>query len=125
MRAAELGLSAVAVTDTNSFAGIVRAHAAASHQKIGWETFTDTVINEISNAKDFVVFVLWGASARSKKKLIDTQKHKVVESAHPSPLSAHRGFIGSKPFSQANTLLSDVGVDPVDWNLDLIDLTGA
>ena len=95
----------------------VRAHAAASHQKRGWETFTDQVIDAVNAKPETVVFILWGASARKKKQLIDTGRHAVIESPHPSPLSAHRGFFGSKPFSTANAALSNAGRTPVDWAL--------
>ena len=96
----------------------VRAGTAASHQGKGWETFTDEVIKAV-NAKDHrVVFILWGSHARKKKALIDTGKHTIIESAHPSPLSARNGFFGSKPFSRANAALVDVGLEPIDWRLD-------
>jgi len=95
----------------------VRAHAAASHQKQGWETFTDQVIRVVNAKSETVVFVLWGASARKKKQLIDDTRHVVLESPHPSPLSAHRGFFGSKPFSAANMALTKAGRSPVDWTL--------
>jgi uracil-DNA glycosylase len=95
----------------------VRAGQAASHQGKGWETFTDQVIRVV-NDKPFVVFVLWGAYARKKKSLIDTTRHTVIESAHPSPLSAHNGFFGSKPFSRTNTALRAAGHSDIDWRLD-------
>lgn len=95
----------------------VRAGQAASHQGKGWETFTDQVIRVV-NAKPFVVFVLWGAHARKKRSLIDTSRHTVIESAHPSPLSAHNGFFGSKPFSRINAALHAAGLPDIDWNLD-------
>jgi uracil-DNA glycosylase len=93
----------------------VRAHQAASHQKKGWETFTDQVIRVVNDKTERVVFILWGASARRKKELIDLTRHVVLESAHPSPLSAHNGFIGSRPFSRANAALVEAGRDPIDW----------
>ena len=98
----------------------VRAHAAASHQGRGWETFTDAVIAAVAAKPERVVFVLWGASARKKKALIlaaggAAQGHVVIESAHPSPLSAHNGFFGSKPFSRTNAALVEAGLGPVDW----------
>lgn len=96
----------------------VRARTAASHQKHGWETFTDRVIQAVNDKDDRVVFVLWGASARKKKSLIDTMRHVVIESPHPSPLSAHRGFFGSKPFSRVNEALVAGGRTPVDWALE-------
>lgn len=95
----------------------VRAGQAASHQKRGWETFTDRVIEVVNAKPDRVVFILWGASARRKKALIDTDRHAVIESAHPSPLSAHNGFFGSRPFSSTNTALLAHGQDPIDWTL--------
>jgi len=95
----------------------VRGGEAASHQKHGWETFTDRVIEVVAAKKDPVVFILWGASARRKKTLIDTTRHTVIESAHPSPLSAHNGFLGSRPFSRTNSALGAAGRDPVDWDL--------
>lgn len=93
----------------------VRAHAANSHQGKGWETFTDQVIRAVNDKPERVVFILWGANARKKKALIDTSRHTVIESAHPSPLSAHNGFFGSKPFSRANEALVAAGRSPVDW----------
>ncbi len=95
----------------------VRAAQAGSHQGKGWETFTDEVIR-VANSKPFVVFVLWGAQARKKKSLIDVSRHAVVESAHPSPLSAHQGFTGSRPFSQINAALRAAGLSDIDWALD-------
>ena len=95
----------------------VRAHRAGSHQGKGWETFTDAVIQAVSDKPEPVVFVLWGSYARRKKALIDTGRHAVIESPHPSPLSAHRGFFGSRPFSRANAALVAAGREPVDWRL--------
>jgi uracil-DNA glycosylase len=95
----------------------VRGGAAASHQQRGWETFTDRVIEVVDAKSDPVVFILWGASARRKKALIDTARHTIIESAHPSPLSAHNGFFGSRPFSRANAALCAAGRAPVDWDL--------
>lgn len=95
----------------------VRAHQAASHQGKGWETFTDRVIAAVDAKPERVVFILWGNSARKKKALVDTRRHVVLESPHPSPLSAHRGFFGSKPFSRANAALVEAGREPVDWRL--------
>ena len=95
----------------------VRQNEAGSHQGKGWEIFTDQIIREVNKKSERVVFILWGASARSKKELVDLQKHVVIESAHPSPLSAHRGFLGSRPFSKSNEALSNGGVEPVNWNL--------
>lgn len=95
----------------------VRAGQATSHQGKGWETFTDQVIRVVNDKTDPVVFILWGASARKKKALIDTSRHAIVESAHPSPLSAHNGFFASKPFSAANDALIARGRQPIDWRL--------
>ena len=85
----------------------VEKNSPASHSKMGWENFTDYIIENISEKNENVVFVLWGAYARSKNKLIDSSKHKIIESAHPSPLSAYRGFFGSKVFSQINNYLAE------------------
>jgi uracil-DNA glycosylase len=95
----------------------VRAHEAASHQGRGWEAFTDRVIEVVNDKPERVVFVLWGAAARKKKALVDLGRHRVIESPHPSPLSAHRGFFGSKPFSKINQLLVEAGREPIDWSL--------
>ena len=95
----------------------VRAGQAASHQGHGWETFTDEVIRTVGAKDDRVVFILWGSHARRKKALIDTARHTIIESAHPSPLSAHNGFFGSKPFSRTNAALAAAGLDPIDWRL--------
>jgi uracil-DNA glycosylase len=95
----------------------VRAGAAASHQGKGWETFTDQVIRAVNDKPERVVFILWGAAARKKKALIDRTRHVVIESAHPSPLSASAGFFGSRPFSRANEALVAAGRTPVDWRL--------
>ncbi len=95
----------------------VREHQANSHSKCGWAWFTDSVIQLISEQKENVVFILWGGNARSKKSLIDTKKHCVIESVHPSPLSAYNGFFGSKPFSKTNEYLTRNGLKPIDWDL--------
>lgn len=95
----------------------VRAHTAASHQGKGWEIFTDEVIRAVNDKPERVVFILWGSSARKKKSFVDTSRHTVIESAHPSPLSAHRGFLGSRPFSRANAALEEAGREPVDWRI--------
>ncbi|MCY4293720.1 MAG: uracil-DNA glycosylase [Acidimicrobiaceae bacterium] len=95
----------------------VRAGCAGSHQGHGWETFTDQVIRAANDKAERVVFVLWGASARRKKALIDEARHAVVESVHPSPLSASGGFFGSRPFSRANRALEAAGRAPVDWEI--------
>lgn len=94
----------------------VRAHAANSHKGKGWEEFTDGIIKKISDGKDNVVFILWGANARSKKALIDRSRHFVLESAHPSPLSAYNGFFGCGHFIKANEYLIKHGVRPIEWS---------
>lgn len=88
-----------------------------SHQKMGWEDFTDAVIQGISKNKSHVVFMLWGAFAQQKEGLINTEKHCIIKSPHPSPFSARRGFFGSKPFSKTNTYLSENQQGKIDWNL--------
>lgn len=93
----------------------VRDGQAASHQGQGWEQFTDRVVRELSNAREGLVFVLWGAYAQKKGAVIDRKKHEVIESPHPSPLSAHRGFFGSRPFSKINAYLERRGEAPIDW----------
>ena len=96
----------------------VRAHQAASHQGKGWETFTDEVIRAVGAREERVVFILWGSHARKKKALVDRSRHTIIESPHPSPLSAHRGFFGSRPFSAANAALEAAGRGPIDWRLE-------
>ena len=94
----------------------VRAHEAGSHQKKGWETFTDEVIKQISNNKEHVVFLLWGGFAKKKAKLIDKKKHFILESGHPSPLSANRGYwFGNKHFSKTNEILKSLNKTIVEW----------
>ena len=94
----------------------VRAHRAGSHQKKGWETFTDRVIQYLSQEKEGIVFLLWGGFARQKGKFINSQKHMVITSGHPSPLSANRGFwFGNKHFSQCNNYLKSRGVTQIQW----------
>jgi len=94
----------------------VRAHEAASHQKQGWEIFTDAVIKTISNTKNDVVFLLWGGFAKKKAKIIDANKHRILTSGHPSPLSANRGYwFGNKHFSKTNAILKKLGLAEVKW----------
>ena len=93
----------------------VEAHLAGSHRGHGREVFTETVIRHLSDKRESLVFILWGRDARSKKPLIDTTKHLVLESAHPSPLSAHNGFFGSRPFSQTNAYLRSHGQSEIIW----------
>ncbi len=95
----------------------VRAHCANSHRDCGWTWFTDNVIKIVSDRREHVVFILWGANARSKKPLIDRGKHLVLECAHPSPLSAFNGFFGCRHFSKTNDYLKAHGIAPIDWQL--------
>ena len=93
----------------------VRANEPASHSKIGWMNFTDAVIKKISTEKNGIIFLLWGKFAQEKILLIDTTKHFVIKAAHPSPLSAFSGFFGCKHFSKTNELLTQQGLEPIDW----------
>lgn len=93
----------------------VRDGQAHSHRKQGWETFTDEVIRKLSNRDELIVFVLWGRPAQEKKKLIDVSRHAIIESVHPSPLSASRGFIGSRPYSKTNKILESRDETQIDW----------
>lgn len=95
----------------------VAAGQAGSHQKMGWEAFTDRAIQLLNEQREHIVFMLWGSYAQKKGAFIDTQKHRVLTAPHPSPLSAHRGFLGCKHFSQANTYLEQHGLSPIDWSL--------
>lgn len=95
----------------------VRAGQPLSHRNKGWETFTDAIIRAVSAKPDPVVFVLWGGQAQKKLPLIDTARHVIIQSAHPSPLSARAGFFGSRPFSQINAALKRLGKPPIDWRL--------
>ena len=97
----------------------VEKNSPASHSKIGWENFTDYIIENISEKNENVVFVLWGTYASSKNKLIDSSKHKIIESAHPSPLSAYRGFFGSKVFSQINSYLAENDRETINFELKM------
>ncbi len=93
----------------------VRAHVAGSHQNQGWEQFTDAVISALSAQRQGLVFMLWGSYAQRKAELIDSSKHLILKSVHPSPLSAYRGFFGKHHFSQANAWLQQQGLSPIDW----------
>ena len=93
----------------------VRAHQAGSHQKKGWEQFTDSVISKLNSEKENIVFFLWGAYAQKKGESIDRSRHLVLESVHPSPLSASRGFFGNKHFSRCNEYLKAHGIEPIKW----------
>lgn len=95
----------------------VEAHRAASHQGKGWERFTDAVIRLVNDRDQPAVFILWGSYAQRKAAFVDRTRHLVLKSPHPSPLSAHNGFFGSKPFSQTNRFLEDHGMAPIDWQL--------
>ncbi len=95
----------------------VIAGQAGSHQGQGWETFTDRVIEVLNEQRQHLVFILWGSYAQKKGSIIDERRHCVIRSPHPSPLSAHRGFFGSKPFSRTNAYLQGHGIEPVDWRL--------
>ena len=95
----------------------VEAHKAGSHQHKGWEEFTDTAVRKLSDEKENLVFILWGKYAQEKGKNIDKSKHLVLESAHPSPFSAYRGFFGSKPFSKTNRWLKKKGLEEITWGM--------
>ncbi len=96
----------------------VRAHQANSHQGLGWEEFTDAAITACNAQDRPIVFILWGTPAQRKEKMLTNPKHLVLKSSHPSPFSAHRGFLGSRPFSRANAFLEAHGVEPVDWQIE-------
>lgn len=95
----------------------VQAGNANSHKGKGWEIFTDRVISVLNDREDPVIFILWGNNAISKKKLITNKQHYILQSVHPSPLSANRGFFGSKPFSKTNEILKQLGKEPIDWQI--------
>ena len=96
----------------------VRAHLANSHRGIGWEEFTDAAIRALNTQDRPIVFILWGRPAQMKKRMLTNPNHLILEAPHPSPLSAYRGFFGSKPFSQTNKFLEAHGVEPIDWQID-------
>lgn len=98
----------------------VRQAEANSHKKIGWEIFTDHIIKLLNDRDDPIVFILWGNNAISKEKLITNKNHYIIKSVHPSPLSASRGFFGSKPFSKTNEFLRSIGKEPIDWQIENI-----
>jgi len=95
----------------------VRAHQANSHKNKGWERLTDAIISHLNDKKEPVVFILWGRNARDKKYLITNPRHLIIESAHPSPLSAYNGFFGSRPFSRTNDFLIKKNLSPIDWQI--------
>ena len=96
----------------------VEENKPTSHANIGWERFTDEIIKIINNKKDPVVFILWGNYAKKKKELITNKKHLIIESAHPSPFSAHHGFFGSKPFSKTNKFLKENNIKEINWKIE-------
>lgn len=98
----------------------VRAHRAFSHQGKGWENFTDAVIRAVNEQDRPIVFILWGRPAQSKKRMLNNKKHLILEAPHPSPLSAFRGFFGSKPFSKTNEFLIKNNIEPIDWQIENI-----
>ena len=98
----------------------VRAHQANSHRGIGWEQFTDAAIKILNQQDRPIVFILWGRPAQQKKAMLNNPHHLILEAPHPSPLSAYRGFFGSKPFSQTNRFLEEHGVAPIDWQIENI-----
>lgn len=98
----------------------VRGGEANSHSKIGWEVFTDHIIKLLNQREDPIVFILWGNNAIKKQVFITNPKHYIIKSVHPSPLSASRGFFGSKPFSKTNKFLESIGKDPIDWQIENI-----
>ena len=99
----------------------VRAHQAFSHRNMGWEEFTDASIKVLNEVDRPIVFILWGKPAQSKKKMLTNERHLILEAPHPSPLSAYRGFFGSKPFSATNDFLIKNGIQPIDWQIENID----
>ena len=96
----------------------VRAHQANSHRGIGWEEFTDAAIMALNNQDRPIVFILWGAPAQKKEKMLTNPNHLILKAPHPSPLYAYRGFFGSKPFSQTNSFLEEHGIEPIDWQIE-------
>ncbi len=98
----------------------VRAGQANSHRNMGWEHFTDKIISLLNDREEPIVFILWGRNAQSKMNIIKNLRHYIIKSTHPSPLSAHRGFLGSKPFSKANKFLTSIGKEPIDWQIENI-----
>ena len=96
----------------------VRAHQAFSHKGIGWEEFTDAAIRILNEQDRPIVFILWGKPAQSKASMLTNPKHLILKAPHPSPLSAYRGFFGSRPFSQTNRFLEENGVEPIDWQIE-------
>jgi uracil-DNA glycosylase len=102
----------------------VTAGQAGAHRGLGWERLADEAIRHVSDRSPGAVFILWGADARKRRPLIDEEKHLVIATAHPSPLSARRGFTGSKPFSRSNSWLAERGLEPIDWRLEPAEMSG-
>ena len=102
----------------------VRAHAANSHRGIGWEEFTDAAIKALNKLDQPIVFILWGRPAQNKKPMLTNPNHLILEAPHPSPLSAYRGFFGSRPFSKTNEFLKAHGIEPIDWQIENINANG-
>lgn len=98
----------------------VRAHEANSHRNMGWEIFTDKIISLLNERKEPIVFILWGSPAIAKKKIITNKNHYIITAPHPSPLSAYRGFFGSKPFSKTNDFLKSINIQPINWQIENI-----
>lgn len=96
----------------------VQAHKPMSHRNVGWEEFTDAAIRKVKEQDRPIVFILWGKPAQEKAKMLDNPRHLILKAPHPSPLSAYRGFFGSKPFSQANAFLESNGVEPINWQIE-------
>ena len=96
----------------------VRSGEANSHERLGWEILTDRIIKLLNDRDEPMVFILWGRNAQSKEKLITSPNHLIIKSVHPSPLSARRGFFGSKPFSKTNDFLKSIGEEPIDWQIE-------
>lgn len=100
----------------------VKMHQAHSHRNIGWEVFTDSVIRILNNQNRPIVFILWGAPAQKKEKMLTNSRHLILKAPHPSPLSSYRGFFGSKPFSKSNEFLEEMGLEPIDWQIEEMGL---
>lgn len=99
----------------------VRAHQANSHRGLGWEEFTNAAISILNEQDRPIVYILWGAPAQTKKRMLNNPKHLILEAPHPSPLSAYRGFFGSRPFSKTNAFLQENGIEPIDWQIENVE----
>lgn len=102
----------------------VRQGQPNSHKGLGWEAFTDAIVTKLNDREEPLVFILWGSHAQAKGAFLDRSKHHIIESPHPSPFSAHRGFLGSRPFSRTNAFLASKGISPVDWAIPDMDFSG-